>query len=139
MPPAKASTVAKTGLVRFCEILADELREYNIQVNCISPGAMTTALTDEIIKAGPVLAGQKEYDSAVKRKEQPESASMDKAAELVVFLASSASDGLTGKLISAIWDPWKSLPAHLDDLDKTDIYTLRRIVPKDRGNGWGGS
>jgi 3-oxoacyl-[acyl-carrier protein] reductase len=138
-PNFSAYAVAKTGLARFCEILADELREYNIQVNCISPGAMVTDLTDEIIKAGPVLAGQKEYDSAVKRKEHPESASPDRAVELAVFLASSASDGLTGKLISAVWDPWESLPAHLDDLDKTDIYTLRRIVPKDRGKGWGGS
>lgn len=138
-PNFSAYAVAKTGLVRFCEILADELREYNIQVNCISPGAMATSLTEEIIKAGPLLAGQQEYDSAVKRKEQPGNALPTRAAELAVFLASSASNGLTGKLISALWDPWESISVHQDDLDKTDIYTLRRIVPKDRGKDWGGS
>ncbi len=138
-PKFSAYAVAKTGLVRYCEVLADELREYNIQVNCISPGAMYTALTDEVIKAGPVSAGQKEYDSAVKRKEEPESALPQRAVELVLFLASPASDGLTGKLISAIWDPWERLPEHIEDMDKTDIYTLRRIIPKDRNKDWGDS
>jgi NAD(P)-dependent dehydrogenase (short-subunit alcohol dehydrogenase family) len=138
-PNFSAYAVAKTGLVRFCETLADELREYNIQVNCIAPGAMTTALTDEIIKAGPTLAGQKEFDSAVNRKKQPENSLPDHAVKLALFLASSSSDGLTGKLIRAVWDPWESLPANLEDLKKTDIYTLRRIIPKDRGKEWGGS
>jgi len=136
-PNFSAYAVAKTGLVRFCEILADELREYNIQVNCMAPGVMLTGLTDEIIKAGPELAGQKEYDSAVKRKKQPENALPDRATQLALFLASSDSDGLTGKLISATWDPWESLPDHLEDLEKSDIYTLRRVVPKDRGKEWG--
>jgi 3-oxoacyl-[acyl-carrier protein] reductase len=136
-PNFSAYAVAKTGLVRYCEVLADELRDYNIQVNCISPGAMTTALTEEIIKAGPKLAGQKEFDSAIQRKEHPENSLLDRAVELTMFLASSASDGITGKLISAVWDPWKSLPDHLVDLENSDIYTLRRIVPKDRKKGWG--
>ena len=47
------------------------------------------------------------------------------------------SDGITGKLISAVWDPWEHFPEHLEDLQKTDIYTLRRIVPKDRAQSWG--
>jgi NAD(P)-dependent dehydrogenase (short-subunit alcohol dehydrogenase family) len=138
-PNFSSYAIAKSGLVRFCEILADELREYHIQVNCISPGAMATALTEEIIKAGPKMASQKEFDSAMDRKEHPENALPDRAVELTLFLASSASDRITGKLISAVWDPWKSLPDHLVDLERTDIYTLRRIVPKDRGKRWGGS
>jgi hypothetical protein len=60
-----------------------------------------------------------------------------KGADLAVFLGSRLSDGITGKLISAPWDPWKTLPNHLADLNGTDIYTLRRIVPKDRGMTWG--
>ncbi len=138
-PNFSAYAVAKAGLVRFCEVLADELRVHNIQVNCIAPGAMVTALTEEIIKAGPELAGQKEFDAAKMRKENPVDALPERAVELTVFLASPASDGVTGKLISAVWDPWESLPDHLEDLQKTDIYTLRRIVPKDRGKSWGGS
>ena len=64
---------------------------------------------------------------------------MSRVAELCQFLTSSAADGITGKLISAIWDPWLELPHHLDELNDSDIYTLRRVVPKDRGKTWGGN
>ena len=39
-------------------------------------------------------------------------------------------------LIAATWDDWKNLPARREELNRTDIYTLRRIVPKDRGFDW---
>ena len=53
------------------------------------------------------------------------------SASLCAYLASRFSDGITGKIISAIWDPWHDLHKHKRDLDETDVYTLRRIVPKD--------
>jgi hypothetical protein len=62
---------------------------------------------------------------------------LDLPARLVVFLASAASDGITGKLISAPWDPWAEFPGHIEDLRTSDVYTLRRIVPADRGLSWG--
>ena len=60
-----------------------------------------------------------------------------KATGLCVFLASAESDGITGRLISAAWDPWPELPARREELAKSDIYTIRRIVPEDRGKTWG--
>jgi hypothetical protein len=57
-------------------------------------------------------------------------------AKLAVFLGSSASDGISGKLLSAVWDPWCELPDRRADLD-SDVYTLRRVVPRDRGLDWG--
>ena len=45
-------------------------------------------------------------------------------------------DGITGKLISAIWDPWEELDRYKANLEDSDIYTLRRIVPSDRGLDW---
>ena len=62
---------------------------------------------------------------------------MRPAIDLVLFLASSASDGITGKLISAVWDNWRAWPEHRGELAKSDAYTLRRIVGRDRGFGWG--
>jgi 3-oxoacyl-[acyl-carrier protein] reductase len=56
---------------------------------------------------------------------------------LALFLASAASDGITGKLISAIWDGWEHWPGHLDELNSSDVYTLRRIAGRDRGFSWG--
>jgi hypothetical protein len=48
------------------------------------------------------------------------------------------SNGITGKLLSAVWDPRKAFAQHLDELNGTDIYALRRIVPTDRRMDWGG-
>ena len=97
---------------------------------------MELMVLEEILDAGPERVGKKFYERALKQK-QSGGASLGRGAELAVFLGSALSDGLTGKLISAVWDPWASFPEHLDELNETDIYTLRRIVPKDRGMKWG--
>jgi 3-oxoacyl-[acyl-carrier protein] reductase len=130
-----AYVAAKAALIRFSETLAEEVRHLNIHVNCVAPGAMDTAMLAAVLAAGPQAAGQKEYAQAMKARESG-GADPERAAALCAFLASPASDGITGKLISAVWDPWETLPEHLDDLQKTDVYTLRRITPKDRGLGW---
>ena len=135
-PNFSAYAVAKTGIVRFTEILAEEVMDLNIQVNSIAPGALNTDMLEIVLKEDPENVGVKEYDSALRQRESG-GTSPQRAAELCVFLASSASDGITGKLISAIWDPWESLQDHLSDLEQNDIYTLRRIVPQDRGKTWG--
>jgi hypothetical protein len=64
-------------------------------------------------------------------------AGLTKGVDLALFLASSASDGITAKLISALWDNWQNWPNHLETLAKSDVYSLRRIVGKDRGFNWG--
>jgi NAD(P)-dependent dehydrogenase (short-subunit alcohol dehydrogenase family) len=105
-------------------------------VNSIAPGALNTRLLDEALAAGSEKVGKTFYDRARKQKEQG-GTPLDRGADLAVFLGSAASDGITGKLLSAVWDPWEKLSEHRDHLRQTDIYTLRRIVPKDRGLNWG--
>jgi NAD(P)-dependent dehydrogenase (short-subunit alcohol dehydrogenase family) len=136
LPRISAYAASKAGIIRFAETLAEEVREDGIDVNAIAPGALNTRLLDEVLEAGPEKTGQKFYEKAVKQKEKG-GVPLELGARLAVFLASPASDGITGKLISAVWDPWEELPEHLDDLQNTDIYTLRRIIPKDRGMDWG--
>ena len=60
-------------------------------------------------------------------------ASLELAAELALFLASSESDGISGRLISAVWDDWHKFPVYRERIQKSDVFTLRRIVPQDRG------
>jgi 3-oxoacyl-[acyl-carrier protein] reductase len=136
LPRMSAYAASKAGIVRFVETVAEEVRGENIDINAIAPGALNTRLLEEVLAAGPEKVGRAFYEKSVKQKAQG-GTSLERGAELAVFLASSASDGITGKLISAVWDPWESLPERLDDLRETDIYTLRRIVPKDRGKDWG--
>jgi 3-oxoacyl-[acyl-carrier protein] reductase len=87
------------------------------------------------LAAGPDLIGSA-FHARARQHKQDGGVPLSKGAELCVFLASRLSDGITGKLISAAWDPWKTLPEHLADLNATDVYTLRRIVPEDRGLAW---
>jgi 3-oxoacyl-[acyl-carrier protein] reductase len=124
--------VAKTGVVRLIETLAEELRDRPIDLNSIAPGAINTRLTDEVLALGPTVAGAAEYAAAVKQKASG-GASLDKALGLVTWLLSPASDGISGRLLAAPWDPWSTLDRHAQNLAKSDIYTLRRIVPEERG------
>jgi NAD(P)-dependent dehydrogenase (short-subunit alcohol dehydrogenase family) len=136
LPRLSAYAASKAAVVRFAETLAEELRGTGIDVNAIAPGALNTRLLDEVLEAGPERVGESFYERA---REQRSSGGtpLAVAARLAVFLASAASDGITGKLISAPWDPWEELPSHEEDLGGTDVYTLRRIVPGDRGLDWG--
>jgi NAD(P)-dependent dehydrogenase (short-subunit alcohol dehydrogenase family) len=134
-PYFSAYAAAKAALVRFSETLAQEVRDFNIQVNCVAPGVMNTDMLQAVCRAGPEKAGASEYARALEYARQ-ETSSPERAAELCCYLSSSASQGITGKLISAVWDPWESLESHLEDLKETDLYTLRRIVPGDRGLKW---
>lgn len=136
MPFLSAYAASKAATVRFAETLAEEVRDYHIDVTSVAPGALNTRLLDEVLEAGPEKVGQGFYDQMVKVKKQG-GTPLDVGTSLCVFLASSESDGITGKLISAVWDPWKEFSEHLEDLQKTDIFTLRRIVPEERGMDWG--
>lgn len=136
MPKISAYAVSKAAIVRFADTLAEEVREFGIDVNCIAPGALNTRMLDEILRAGPKKVGQDFYDRSVKQKASG-GVSMNSGSELAVFLASDASNGISGKLISATWDRWQDWPNHLYVLAKSDAYTLRRIVGRDRGLDWG--
>lgn len=135
LPRISAYAASKAAIVRFAETLAEEVREDHIDVNVIAPGALNTRLLDEVLEAGPEKVDKIFYGRALKQKAEG-GTSLEKGANLAVFLGSEGSDGITGKLISAVWDPYESFPEHIEDLRKTDIYTLRRIVPKDRGLNW---
>lgn len=137
MPALSAYAASKAAVVRFAETLAGELREHHVDVNALAPGALNTRMLDEVLEAGPERVGHAFYARLLEQKASG-GVPPARGAELAVFLGSAASDGITGKLISAVWDPWRELPDHLAELD-SDVYTLRRIIPADRGLDWGDS
>ena len=137
LPRITAYAASKAAIVRLAESLAVDVREYGIDVNAIAPGALDTRLLDEALQAGPDRLGRAFYDRMVRVKDGG-ATPLETGAALAVFLASAESDGITGRLISAAWDAWEELPQHRAELDGSDIYTLRRIVPADRGRQWGG-
>ncbi len=135
MPFLSAYAASKAGVVRFAETLAEEVSEYHIDVNTIAPGSLNTRLLGEILEAGPQKVGEKFYASALQQQENGGTA-FSIPVSLCSFLASSKSNGITGKLLSALWDPWSKLPELIDELKRSDIYTLRRIIPSDRNKSW---
>ena len=136
LPGISAYAVSKAGIVRFTETLALEVKEFGIDVNAVAPGALATRLTEQLLAAGPERVGANLHARMMKIQAEG-GTPLNVGAALCVYLASGESDGLTGRLIAAQWDPWPFGNAIKDKIDASDIYTLRRIVPADRGEPWG--
>ena len=132
-PYFTAYAASKTAIVRLTETIAKEWEQYHIDINAIAPGAMNTRLLEDILSAGEAIGA--EYQGALKRKENGGEPT-DTGADLCVFLAGEQSNGISGRLISAVWDNWETLPQHAEQVKNSDIYTLRRIISKDRGYDW---
>lgn len=135
LPRISAYAASKAAVVRLTETLAEETRGAGIDVNSIAPGALNTRLLEEVLVSGPERVGLDFYERAMKQKREG-GASPERGAALCAFLLSAASDGITGKLISAVWDPWEGMGGLREELAGSDVYTLRRIVPRDRGLKW---
>jgi 3-oxoacyl-[acyl-carrier protein] reductase len=125
-PNFSAYATAKAGIVKFTEVLADELKPYRIRINAIAPGAVNTKMLDEILKIGR-KAGNVELAAAKKRALEG-GISAELAAELAVFLASSDSANLSGRLVSAVWDDWKHWSKkYIKKIMAGESLTLRRV------------
>jgi NAD(P)-dependent dehydrogenase (short-subunit alcohol dehydrogenase family) len=131
MPNFSAYAASKAAVVRFSETLANELQPFNIDVMAISPGALNTGFLDEVLHAGPKNVGNNFYKASLEQAKTGGSPP-ELAADLSVYLASEVAKGITGKLISAVWDSWKNLHEYYPEIAMTDIYTLRRIKPENR-------
>lgn len=123
-PRYSSYAAAKSGVVRFTEVVADELADHGIRVNAIAPGFIVTRFHDLTIDAGE-SAGP-DYE---KTKAKLESGGDDPrlAAELAVFLAGSDAEGISGRLISAVFDDWREPKTHEALRASRDLYMLRRI------------
>jgi 3-oxoacyl-[acyl-carrier protein] reductase len=135
LPGISAYAASKAAIVRFTETLALEVKADGIDVNAVAPGALMTRLTDQLLAAGPDKVGAGLFERMTKLKSEG-GTPLAVGADLCVYLASAESDGVTGRLLAAVWDPWPFTDAIKQDIAATDIYTLRRIVPGDRGKPW---
>tara|TARA_B100000959_G_C14783307_1_gene542454 strand:- start:77 stop:640 length:564 start_codon:yes stop_codon:yes gene_type:complete len=132
-----AYAAAKAGVVRLTETLSVEWSNENIDINAVAPGAIATGMTNAVIEAGFEKAGEREFAGAQQqRQKRQDTEALTRVAELVSYLLSPASDGISGKLISAVWDSWRSFGGNKTAMMDSDIFTLRRIVPSDRGLDW---
>ena len=127
-PRFSAYSASKAAVVRLTETVAEEVRDRGVRINAIAPGAVNTRLLDQVLVAGQA-AGPEFYAKSLEQKRSG-GTSPEIAAELALFLASPAAAAITGRLISAVWDDWKSLPRRVQELDHSALFTLRRIDGK---------
>ncbi len=120
-PNFSAYAASKAAIVRLAETLSEEIRDHNVQVNCMNPGPTYTHMTDEILRAGD-RAGWRESRDAMEVRLSggilPE-----RQIALALFLASERSNHISGKLLH-VSDDWKRLErANITP----EIFTLRRL------------
>ena len=125
LPRFSAYGASKAAVVRLTETLAEEVAESGVRINAIAPGAVNSRLLDQVLAAGE-RAGVSFYAKALEQKAQG-GTPPERAAELAVFLASAEGKEVSGRLISAVWDDWKSLPGRAGELRSSALFTLRRI------------
>ena len=120
-PYFSSYAASKAAVARLVESLAEEVRDHNIQVNCMSPGGTYTAMTDEILRAGD-RAGERDLEEA-RRVRLTGGVQPDRQIQLAAFLASERSNHISGKLVH-VDDDWKRLEK---GTVHPELYTLRRV------------
>ncbi len=123
-PNFSAYIASKAAISGFTEAMARELKDFNIQVNAISPGSVNTRLLDQVLKAGE--SSGSEFLEKSRKQKTDGGTSPEKAAALALFLAGDDSNFVTGKTLSAVWDDYSHFHEIRQRLDSS-LYNLRRI------------
>ena len=127
-PNTTAYDAAKTAIVNFTENLALELADTPVTVNAISPGSIHTRMWEETRDLSLAIGDMATYERGV-QVTSGQGASIERAAELAVFLGSDDSGRLSGRLIRAFADRFENLPSRVDEIMNSEAYLLRRVDP----------
>ena len=128
-PNSSAYDAAKLSIVNLTENLALELADTPITVNAISPGSINTRMWEEMRDLSLAIGDMATYERGV-QVTSGEGASIERAAELAVFLGSDACGTLSGRLIRAFADRFEDFPLHVDEIMSSEAYLLRRVDPE---------
>lgn len=130
MPHLSAYGASKAGIIRLAETMAVELAPRNIAVNVFAPGFVATEIFEDMMKSGPEIGGPI-YDTVVRLFDSWSESDIQVPLDCARFLISEASSPLTGKTISARFDPWykTEFVQLLPEICASRLYTTQRTVP----------
>jgi len=132
-PNYTAYASSKVAVVRFAETIAEELAPA-IEVNAIGPGFVATRLHEQTLTAGEAAAGA--FLQKTKAALESGGVPATVGAEAAAFLVSDAAKGITGKFVAAPYDDYEAWPQRLEALAGSELFTLRRVLPRERGLDW---
>ena len=133
-PIFQSYSLSKTALVRFVENCSLMKEFEKISINIISPGAMPSKMQEQILDY-PELSSTNEYEVAINTLGNKD-VNIELCVSLSKYLLKLKNNEITCKIISSKWDNWKMLSEHQNVLKDSDVFTLRRIIPSDRGLTW---
>lgn len=124
LPTVSSYAAAKSAITRLTENFAVELKKFNIFINAINPGTLSTDMNHGLIEKGKEKIDCLVYERLVSSVKKGGDCAT-RAAELAIYLASSESDHITGKLFNAVWDNWREFDKN--NIINSDIYNVRRV------------
>jgi NAD(P)-dependent dehydrogenase (short-subunit alcohol dehydrogenase family) len=120
--PFYSSYVAsKTALVRFTECIALEAKPHGVTMFAISPGTVRTAMASYSLESAE---GKKWLPWFSQLFEQKVNVPPERAANLVLDLASGKADALTGRMLS-IFDDLELLLKNGAEIERQNLYSLK--------------
>ena len=128
-PNMSSYDAAKTAIVNLTENLASELTDTPITVNAISPGSIHTRMWEETRDLALAIGDTATYERGV-QVTSGEGASIERAAELAVFLGSDDCGTLSGRLIRAFADRFEDFPRQANEIMASEAYLMRRVDPE---------
>jgi NAD(P)-dependent dehydrogenase (short-subunit alcohol dehydrogenase family) len=123
LPRYDAYAVSKAAVVRLTENIATR---GDVEINCVAPGFVATRMHESTLQAGPEAAGVEYHERTVTGLAEGGFPARE-AAELVCFLLSADARGITGRLVSAQWDPWRESAYQTRLRTEPALGKLRRI------------
>jgi len=107
-PMRSAYNAAKAGVIVLTEVLATEWAQYNLRLNCVSPGVTRTRMMEVAIRHGTVNEAKYALRTPLGRV-----AEAFEIANAVLFLASDRASYITGEnlRVDGGWVPYGNLQA----------------------------
>jgi NAD(P)-dependent dehydrogenase (short-subunit alcohol dehydrogenase family) len=114
--------ISKCAVIRLAEVLALETEQHGIRVFSLNPGFVRTALSEELARSR--WDREDNQGGFTRLLAEGRTLPSERAAQLVVFLASGQADALSGCFLGVHQDI-RALVAQADHVRQKELLTLR--------------